>query len=126
MGIKEGQALLLVPHMVSRCPYIDRKVVHLFENRPRYPETAGGIFNVDGNEIDLLPVHKTFQFVPQCSTACVAEHITHEQQSNQRAYSTALVSRITVTLIWPGYVNSASTFFARSRAIQPAFSSEIC
>jgi len=30
------------------------------------------------------------------------------------AYPTALVSRITITLIWPGYVSSFSIFFAIS------------
>ena len=32
------------------------------------------------------------------------------------AYSTALVSRITLILIWPGYSSSASIFLAMSRA----------
>ena len=32
------------------------------------------------------------------------------------AYSTALVSRMTLTLIWPGYSSSASIFLAMSRA----------
>ena len=32
------------------------------------------------------------------------------------AYSMALVSRMTLTLIWPGYSNSASIFLAMSRA----------
>lgn len=102
MGVKEGQALLLVPYVVSRRPDINRKVIHLFENRSRDPEATRCIFNVDGNEIDLLSVDKTLQFAPQCPAPRAAHHVTYEQQSNQRAYSTALVSRITVTLICPG------------------------
>ena len=40
------------------------------------------------------------------------------------AYSTALVSRITLTLIWPGYSSSASSFRAMSRARMIMLSSE--
>ena len=36
--------------------------------------------------------------------------------SDYFAYSTALVSRMTLTLIWPGYSSSASIFLAMSRA----------
>ena len=36
--------------------------------------------------------------------------------NNYFAYSTAFVSRITLTLIWPGYSSSDSIFFARSLA----------
>jgi hypothetical protein len=36
------------------------------------------------------------------------------------AYSTALVSRITVTLIWPGYASSFSIFLAISLQITKA------
>ena len=35
---------------------------------------------------------------------------------NYLAYSTALVSRMTLTLIWPGYSSSCSIFLAMSRA----------
>ncbi len=39
------------------------------------------------------------------------------------AYSTALVSRMTLILIWPGYSSSDSIFLARSRARRIIFSS---
>ena len=39
------------------------------------------------------------------------------------AYSTALVSRMTLTLIWPGYSSSASIFLAMSRASRIMLSS---
>ena len=39
------------------------------------------------------------------------------------AYSTALVSRMTLTLIWPGYSSSASIFLASSRASRTILSS---
>ena len=42
---------------------------------------------------------------------------------NYLAYSTALVSRMTLTLIWPGYSSSDSIFFATSRASRIILSS---
>ena len=42
---------------------------------------------------------------------CCADHLAY-----YFAYSTALVSRMTLTLIWPGYSSSCSIFLAMSRA----------
>lgn len=126
MGIEEGKTLLLVPYVVSGRPDIDGKVIQFFKHRSGDAKASGNVLDIDGHEVHPLAINQTLEFLPEGPAARTAEHISDEKHSNQRAYSTALVSRMTVTLICPGYVSSASTFLAKSRAIHPAFSSEIC
>ena len=80
-------------HCRGRCPH--RPV-------PRRRKKAGGRL---GEPPLQVPQQKRMQ--PRLHPFC---------NSNYLAYSTALVSRMTLTLIWPGYSSSLSIFLASSRA----------
>ena len=56
-----------------------------------------------------------------CIAKCIVNHKSSARAMPGRcwfyfAYSTAFVSRMTLTLIWPGYSSSDSIFLARARA----------
>ena len=83
-------------HCRGRCPH--RPV-------PRRRPKAGGRLGGPPLQVRCKMVQKRMQ--PQLHPFC---------NSNYLAYSTALVSRMTLTLIWPGYSSSLSIFLASSRA----------
>src|SRR4029077_9759107 len=88
-----------------------------------------GVLDVHDREVDFVAVDDSRQRLVQRAPPGRAHDVADEENvhpsasSAQRAYSTERVSRITVTLIWPGYCSSASIFLATSRESHRASSS---
>ena len=118
------QDLALGPDVIAR-----REDVHASSQQitctPRIdPDTSGRILAVGHDKIDSLIGSERRE--PPCNAAAtgLAYHISEKRDAHdsalQRAYSLARSSRITVTLICPGYVTSLSILRATSRASMAA------
>ncbi len=77
----------------------------------------------------VFPLLSPFPLLDQAGPNCRAERQRSRMDVKafllQRAYSTLRVSRITVTLIWPGKTKSSSTLRAMLRASDAALMSSI-
>ena len=102
VGVEEGDALLLVPHVVAGGPHLDREHLQLSEDFGSDAESAGDVFDVGDDKVDPFPIHHRLELGEHRSPPRRAHDVADEQESNHRAYSTARVSRMTVTLICPG------------------------
>ena len=80
---------------------VDRQLVELGQDLRRHAEAAGHVLDVDHDVVDPVLVDQLRQQALQRLAPGLADHVADEQQLH-RAYSTARVSRMTVTLIWPG------------------------
>ena len=102
MGVEQRYALLLVPHVIAGCPHLNRQWIEFFQNLGGDPETARHVLDVRDDEVDPLTINDRFELRHHRAASGRAHDVADKKKSDQRAYSTALVSRITVTLIWPG------------------------
>jgi hypothetical protein len=88
---------------------------------------AGGrpVFEIDHHEVTALAIGQRLRLSTDRSPPGRAHHVSDEQQSRQRACSTDLVSRMTVTVISPGWASSDSTFSASSTPAKSTSSSRL-
>src|SRR5262249_2388811 len=122
--------LLLVPDVIARRHHVGAVVEDVAGDRRRHAEARGGILDVDDREIGLVLLLEARQQRGDGTAPGLAEHVTHaedrEWSSHHFATSTARVSRMTITLMWPGYCISASIRLLMSFASWCASRSEIC
>src|SRR5437660_1924208 len=102
--------LLLVPDVVARGQHVGALLEHLLGHRPRHAEAAGGVLAVHHAEVDRVLLAQARQVLRQRGAPGLAEDVADHQDvhGHYLATSTARVSRITTTLMWPGYCISAS------------------
>ncbi len=93
--------LLLVPDVIAAGHAVDRQIGELGEHVRRHAEAAGGILDVDDDVIGAMLVDQARQQPDERAAPRLADHVADEENLHL-AYSTARVSRITVTRIWPG------------------------
>lgn len=99
--LEEGEAFLLVPDVVARGVAVDRQVLDLGHRLVRDAEAARHVLDVDHGVVDPVLVDQPRQQAVERAPAGLAHDVADEQQLH-RANSTERVSRMTVTLIWPG------------------------
>ena len=80
------------------------------------PGSVRAVFAVGDDEVDVPFLPQTRHQGGHRPSPGFADDVANEQDPHL-AYSTARVSRTTVTLIWPGYCNSCSIFLLMFRAI---------
>jgi hypothetical protein len=97
--VEQRHPLLLVPDVVARGPDIDREPVELLEHLGGDAEAAGDVLGVGDDEVDPLAIHQALDVSLDGASPRAAHDVADEQDPNHLAYSTARVSRITVTLI---------------------------
>jgi hypothetical protein len=102
VGVEQGHPLLLVPDVVAGGPHVHRADLELGEDLGGDAEAAGRVLDVGDHEVDPLAVDELLEVVGHRLAAGRPHDVADEQQSGHLAYSTARVSRITVTLICPG------------------------
>ena len=113
--------------MVAGGNDVDTGVEQLFGHLERDAETGGGVLAVANDEIDLVFIPEAGQVFPNGLPSGSSNDVADHQDAHgvvgeapYRAYSTARVSRMTMTLIWPGYSMESWIFLVMSRAIRMA------
>src|SRR5439155_14450159 len=126
-------ALLAVPDVVPRGHHVDAAVQEAAGQGRRHPEPGRRILDVGDHEVSVELRPEAGQDGEQRAPPGLAEHVTDADHRHRlqrlapfyRAYSTARCSRITVTLMWPGYCISASIRLEMSLASWYVSRSEI-
>src|SRR5439155_9484176 len=98
--------LLLVPDVVAGGQHVGPLLERLLGDLRRDAEAAGGVLDVDHAEVDGVGLAQPGQELGEGGASGLAEHVAHHEDVNRVAYfatSTARVSRMTTTLMWPGY-----------------------
>src|SRR5690606_4362356 len=73
---------LLVPHVIAGGHHIGAGIDRLEENIFGYAETAGGIFAVDDDEIQLQVRNQAGQPFPDRCAADLADHVAQKENSH--------------------------------------------
>src|SRR5436190_22366095 len=115
----------VLPDMVARGDHVDTGVLQLLRASDVDAFAAGGVLSVCHDEIDALVAPELTEQDGHRTAARPPHDVAEERDSHaQCAVSLERVSRITVTLICPGYVISCSMRRAMSRARNIVLSSE--
>ena len=82
VALAEGNRLLLVPDMVARRHHIGAGIDGLEVDILGDAETAGGIFTVDDDEIELQIGNQSRQPVPDRRASGLAHHVSEKKKSH--------------------------------------------
>ena len=121
--------LLLVPDVVAGGHHVHALLEEGPRDQRRDPEARGRVLHVDHRQVGLVLLLELGQQHLDRAPARLAEDVAHADDGERLGHlatSTARVSRITTTLMWPGYCISASMRLEMSLASWWASRSEIC
>jgi len=104
--------------MVAGCQHVYVRIEQFFDNLPGNPETGCGILAIGDHQVHVMRGNQRRQQFPNRPASGFADNIADKKNFHYLLISTQVylakletrVSRMTVTLICPGYVISVSIF----------------